>query len=116
MAAAKAAVVAAAGVRKVVRFEDSEKAVVKAGRLPVKREAAEEAAVSVAEVKGDAAKTAAEKAAEVEGDAAMTAAEKAAEKAAERESTWTAAEEKAWQAQILWRERQKLAAPGSNSE
>ena len=37
--AAKAAAVAAAGVGKVVRFEDSEEAVVKVGRLPVKREA-----------------------------------------------------------------------------
>ena len=114
--ATKAAAVTAAGVRNVVRFEDSEKAAVKVGRIPVKREAAEEAAVSAAEVKGDATKTAADSAAEVKGDAAKTAAEKAAEKAPKRESAWTAAERKEWQAQILWRERQKLAAPGSNSE
>ena len=118
--AAKAAVVAAAGVRKLVRFEDSERAVVKVGRLPVEGDAAEEATVSAAGVKGDASRTAAEKAAdsaaEMKGDVTKITAEKAAEKAAERESAWTTAEEKAWQAQILWRERQKLAAPGSNSE
>ena len=70
-------------------------------------------------MKGDASRTAAEKAAdsaaEMKGDVTKITAEKAAEKAAERESAWTAAEGKAWQAQILWRERQKLAAPVSNS-
>ena len=128
--AAKAAVVAAAGVRKVVRFEDSERAVVKVGRLPVRREVAEEAAVSVAEVKGDAAKTAAEKAtdstAEMKRDAAKTAVELKAERAeadtaaeTKRELEWEKREaemEIVRQRQKLWRERQKLAAPGSNSE
>jgi hypothetical protein len=94
--AAKAAVVAAAGVRKLVRFEDSERAVVKVGRLPVEGEAAEEAAVSAAWVKGDAARTAAEKAAlansaaEMKGDVAKTAAEQKAERA----EAETAAEKK----------------------
>ena len=130
--AAKAAVVAAAGVRKLVRFEDSERAVVKVGRLPVEGEVAEEAAVSAAGVKGDAARTAAEKAAlansaaEMKGDVAKTAAEQKAERAEaetaaekKRELEWDKREaemETVRQRQKLWRERQKLAAPGSNSE
>ena len=87
---------AAAGVRKLVRFEDSERAVVKVGRLPVEGEAAEGAAVSAAGVKGDAARTAAEKAAladsaaEMKGDVAKTAAEQKAERA----EAETAAEKK----------------------